>query len=90
MNNVVGPLIVLALGLILGIVFHNLWRFWIGSAFAVLAATILWVGGSYVLFVLTAPGELGSPALRPILLTIATAFAGALVAGGVVRAVRTP
>jgi hypothetical protein len=84
-----GPLIVLLLGLAAGIVFHVLWhRFWAASAVASVAGSLLWVGGCYVLFLFTAPSELGRPALVPMLLTLVTALAGAIVAGGAVRVVR--
>jgi len=84
-----GPLIVLALGLGIGVLFHiTCRRFWIASAVAALGATAIWAGGCYLLFALTAPTELGRPELIPVLLTAVTALAGALVAGGVVRILR--
>ena len=84
-----GPLIVLLLGLAAGIAVHALWRrFWAASAVAGIAGLLLWVGGCYVLFLFTAPSELGPPALVPMLLTLVTALAGAIVAGGAVRVFR--
>lgn len=81
-----GPLIVLALAVLIGVVVHRLWqRFWAASAAATVLGSLLWVGGCYLLFFLTAPGELGRPAVVPILLTLATTFAGSIAAGGAVR-----
>jgi len=48
----------------------------------------LWIAATYLLFALLAPSELGPPLLEPVLLTLMTALAGAMVAGGLVRAVR--
>jgi len=84
-----GPLIVLILGLATGVCFHLLWRrFWVASAVAAVAGSLLWVGGCLLLFLLTAPSELRGPVLlTPLLLTLGTALAGSIVAGGAVRAV---
>jgi hypothetical protein len=87
-----GPLIVLLLGLAAGIAMHVLWRrFWAASAVATVVGSVLWVGGCYLLFYFTAPSELNDPvgsSVVPILLTLVTALAGAIVAGGAVRAIR--
>ncbi len=84
-----GVLIVLLLGVVAGCVFHFIWRrFWVASAVATLAATLLWGGGCYLLFALTAPNEMGPPLLMPVISTVVTAFLGALVGGGILRAVR--
>jgi hypothetical protein len=84
-----GPLIILALGAAAGVFCHLRWhRFWAASVVATFAATLLWGGGCYLLFALTAPSELGPPLLVPVLLTVATAAAGALVAGAILRAAR--
>ncbi len=81
-----GPLIVLVLGLAIGALFHiNCRRFWLASAVATVGATVIWGGGCYLLFVLTAPSELGRPELIPVLLTAVTALVGVLVAGAAVR-----
>ena len=89
MNDVADPLIVFALGLGSGAVFHTVWhRFWIVSAVGTITGTLLWIGGCYLLFVLTAPSEVGPPLVEPVLLTLAIALAGALVAGGAVRVIR--
>jgi len=87
MNYVAGPVIVFALGVGTGALFHNAWsrRFWIASIVATIAATALWIGGCYLLFVLAAPNELGPPLLVPVLLTLATALIGAVLAGVAVR-----
>src|SRR5829696_4676829 len=77
-----GPFIVSVLGFAAGVVFHVRWRrFWTASAVATVAASLLWVGGCYLLFIFAAPSELGRPSVVPILLTLATAFAGVVVAG---------
>ncbi len=84
-----GPLIVLTLGVIAGCFFHFIWRrFWIASAVATLAATLLWGGGCYLLFALTAPNEMGPPLLIPVIWTVVTAFVGALAGAGILRALR--
>jgi hypothetical protein len=87
-----GPFILLLLGLAAGGVFHVIWRrFWAASAVATVAGSLLWVGGCYLLFFFTAPSELndvGPPSVVPILLTLMTALAGAIVAGGAVRMIR--
>ena len=87
-----GPLIVLLLGLAAGIVFHVLWRrFWAASAVATVFGSVLWVAGCFLLFFFTAPSELNDSvgsSVVPILLTLVTALAGAIVAGGAVRAIR--
>jgi len=84
-----GPLIILVLGMVAGGVIHLfLRRFWVAVGIATVASAAVWVGGCYLLFFLMAPSELGPPALVSILLTLVTAFAGALIAGGVVRGVR--
>ena len=90
MGDIGGPLIILMLGIAAGALFHNAWRrrFWTATALATVAATALWIGGCYLLFVLTAPSELGPPLLIPVLLTIVTALAGAMLAGGANRMVR--
>ena len=82
-----GPLIVLVLGLGIGVWFHIKCRcFWFASAVATVGATVVWGGGCYLLFALTAPSELGRPELMPVLLTMVIALFGVLVAGAVVRA----
>jgi hypothetical protein len=43
-------------------------------------ATVLWIGGVYILLWLVAPNELGPPLLTPVLLTFLTASAAAAVA----------
>lgn len=44
-----GPLIVLALAVLIGVVVHRLWRrFWAASAAATLLGSLLWVGGCYL------------------------------------------
>ncbi len=84
-----GALIVLALGVIVGIGFHRVSRrFWVACASAALVAAITWGGGCYLLFALTAPSELAPPLLIPVLLTIGTAFVGAVAGGGISRAVQ--
>ncbi len=89
MNDIAGPLIVLALASTVGVVCHVvLRRFWIASAVATIGTAAPWVGGCYALFALTAPSELGPPELIPVLLTVLIALVGVLVAGGAVRAVR--
>jgi hypothetical protein len=82
-----GPLIVLTLGAVVGVVIHLLSRrFWKATVIAAAAAVLLWVGGCYLLFAFNAPSELGLPALVPILLSLATALAASIVTGGAVRA----
>ena len=90
MSYVAGPVIVFALGASAGALFHNAWsrRFWIANVVATIAATALWIGGCYLLFVLTAPDELGPPLLVPVVLTLATALIGAVLAGIAVRLAR--
>ncbi len=81
-----GVLIVLVLGLSVGVLLHiKCPRFWLASVLATLGATVLWGGGCYLLFALTAPNESGPPQLIPILLTMVTALAGVLVGGAAVR-----
>ena len=83
-----GPLIVLILGLATGVYFHLRWRrFWVASVVAAAVGSVLWVGGCYVLFAFTDPDDLGPPLLVPVLLTMATALTGAIVAGCCVRGV---
>jgi hypothetical protein len=58
------------------------------SAVSAVVGWLLWVGGCYLLFVLTAPSEVGGPPqLVLIVLTLGTSFAGSIVAGAAVHLV---
>ncbi len=90
MSGILGPVIVLVLGLTSGAVFHTVWRrFWAATAVATLSGTLLWVGGCYLFLALWGSSEdLGPPLIEPVLLTIVTALVGVLVAGCTVRVMR--
>ena len=89
MGDFTGPALVLILGLAVGLSLHAVWRrFWAAVALTTVAATVVWVGGCYLMFVLTAPSELGPPQLIPIALTAGTAMVGAVGAGSVIRFIR--
>ncbi len=90
MNDIAGPLIVLALGLISGAVFHTAWRrFWVASAIATLTGALLWIGGCYLFLAIFGSSEdLGPPLIEPVMLTIVTALAGVLIAGGAMHVKR--
>ncbi len=90
MADLLGPAIVLALGGIAGVFANLLWRrFWAASVVAAFLATILWGGGCYLLFALTAPNELGPLQWGPVLLTAAIALVGALIGDGWMRIIRS-
>ena len=79
--NVILPLLILS---ILACGSGFLLRIWIASEFlravaAAALATALWIGGCYLLFLLTAPSELGPPLLAPLLYAFLTALVPSVV-----------
>ena len=71
-------LAVVALGCCCGLALRRLSVNRLMSAFGgAIIATVLWVGGLYVLFWLTAPNELGAPLFGPIVAAFITALVSA-------------
>jgi hypothetical protein len=79
MNTVVPVMIVVVLGGLAGAALHRVrTHLLVVTVLATVLAAVVWVAGVYLLLWLTAPNELGPPMVRPILMTLAAAFPGAL------------
>ena len=71
--------IIIALGAVFGLVSCKLVKgIWRAALLGALIATIAWLCGVNILFVLTAPNELGLPLLLPVLYAFGTAFVPSL------------
>ena len=83
---IVGPLVVLTLGLAAGVLLVTPRRTLVPwRLLAAVLASLAWIAGVYVLLALTAPKELaGPPLLLPLLWAFLTALAGSL-AGALLR-----
>ncbi|MFA6239359.1 MAG: hypothetical protein WC655_00435 [Candidatus Hydrogenedentales bacterium] len=71
--------IIIALGAVFGLVSCKLVKdIWRAALLGALIATIAWLCGVNLLFLLTAPNELGWPSLLPVLYALGTAFVPSL------------
>lgn len=71
--------IVIALGAVFGLASCTMVRgTWRAGLLGALSATIAWLCGVNLLFLLTAPNELGLPLLRPVIYAFGTAFVPSL------------
>ena len=86
MHTIFPVVVLVAIGAAAGAVFHLRWpRFWLASLGAGLAASIIWVAGTFLLFWLAAPSELGPPLPEQLAKIFLTAFVTAIVVGWIVR-----